>query len=1278
MRIQKLSPIFLPFVLAFGAGLASSAQIQTEARTTVPFVPSRVTQRVDDERRITLRGNTHPMARQALDQGLVEASLPMERVMLVLKRSPEQEAALAAFDERLYDPKSADFHHWLTADEFGRAYGPSEADIATVTGWLERHGFQIYDVSKGRLFVQFSGTAAQVQEAFHVEMHHYLVKGQTHIANDRDPEIPEALSPVVTGIASLHNFFPVHQSRLGRYVTRDAKTGLVTPVGNPATGVKSQFVFTDPSSGIKSEDIVPYDFATIYNLLPLWNAGYTGKNLSVAISSQTDLNLADITTFRKSFGLSGFAGTVSQVINGADPGIVAGDQVENTLDTEWSGATAPDAKIIVVSSKGTATTDAGTLSTEYIIDNNIAPIMSASYGECEAGLGSAGNSAANSLYQQGSTEGISLFESSGDQGSTGCDNSDATTFPAPAVHGLQVNGLASSPYITAVGGTDFAWQNVSYSTYWNATNASGTQANAIGYINEIPWNGTCTSPYLLTTFFSGENTSEQLCNDAAPSSSGYDHLVDVGGGSGGVSGCLSNTGTFTSCTGAYAKPSWQKGTGVPADGVRDVPDVSLFASGGYPDGIPGSAYLICVSSSSPDSSCDYSGDNIVYQEVGGTSVSSPAMAGITALILQKVGGKNLGLINPVLYQLAATENLANCNASTVGKTSSCIFYDVTAGNNAMVCTTGSLNCVTNTNGDGYGIVSGYSSTTGYDLVTGLGSVNAYNLANAWPASSGTTTISISPTTLAFGSQNVGTTSAAKTVTLTNTGTTAISFSAASAVSGTNAGSFIKTAGTCPNPLPAGQSCTNSVDFDPTVAGALTATLTIYDNATGSPHTVALTGTGASAGPTITVTPSLTFASTAIGTTTAAQNVTITNTGSSAITFSTASAIGGTNASSFIKSGSTCPDPLPAGQSCTNSIEFDPTASGALSGTLTIYDNAAGGPHVVTLNGTGAGGGLSVSVSPSSLSFAATAVGATSAAQTVTIKNTGSSALTLNGNTFTGTNPGSFLKSATTCVSPLAAGASCTNSIEFMPTVAGTLTASLNVNTNAPGSPTLVSLTGVGGSSGTSTVTLGPASLAFPNTVVGSTSSLMIATLTNTGTASVTVSSIAISGTNATSFVDLSGCGSALAASASCSIYVGFTPTAAGALTATLNVTDSASGSPQKVTLTGTGSAAPALKLSATALSFPTTKVGTMSPIQSLTLTNTGGATVVLTSIAIGGVNPRSFLALNNCGATLAAGAVCTVYIGETPTVTGSLSATLTIVSTGSGSPQTVTLSGAGD
>ncbi|AXC10921.1 hypothetical protein ACPOL_1575 [Acidisarcina polymorpha] len=820
----------LKLCVCLAIGLGGAATLWSQSVAGVSSRPAdRIVEAIDETKLVPLTGNVHPLARSEFDRGVVAESMPMERIVLVLKRSAEQESALSAFNEEQYDPKSSNFHHWLSAEQFGATYGPSDADIRNVTSWLENHGFRIDSVSKGRTTIEFSGTAGQVGAAFHTEIHHYSINGEAHTANAGDPQIPEALAPVITGIASLHNFFPKPQMVKGALVTRDPKTGKIKAVDSTsAKTMDPQFTYTD-GNGFKREDITPFDFATIYNLLPLWNEGINGSGQKIAISGASDITLSDVATFQKSFGLPNNPPTI--IHNGKDPGLVAGARGENTLDVEWSGAVAPRAKVVMVVSASTSTTFGGQLSDAYIVDHETAPVMSASYGTCELELGTAANAAYNSLYQQGATEGISIFESAGDQGSAGCESQD-TPAPNASSTGLQVNGLASSPYVTAVGGTDFFWQASPYSTYWNATN-SASGATAKGYIREIPWNSTCAGSFIVL-FFS-EPSAEQTCNDAY-NSFNYEDLVVIAAGSGGKSACTTPKGS--SCSGGYAKPSWQKGVGVPADGKRDLPDVSLFASGGYPDGIVGSAYLVC---DSENVSCNYTNPGkIIYQEIGGTSASSPALAGIMSLVVQKTGAAQ-GLANPVFYALAAKENLTSCNSNTVTNGNHCVFYDTTSGTNSQVCVTGTPNCVTKTSGDVLGTLSGYAATKGYDQATGLGSVNATNLVNGWQTALSSQAITLSPASLNFTSSKVGAKSAPQTITIRNTGSAANTVT----ISGIDfAGAAAKSySGTtkCPATLPAGASCSVIVTFKPASAGTLKADLVVLDNATGSPQFAKLSG-----------------------------------------------------------------------------------------------------------------------------------------------------------------------------------------------------------------------------------------------------------------------------------------------------------------------------------------------------------------------------------------------------------------------------------------------------
>ena len=562
----------------------------------------------------------------------------------------------------------------------------------------------------------------------------------------------------------------------------------------------------------------------------------------------------------------------------------------------------------------------------------------------------------------------------------------------------------------------------------------------------------------------------------------------------------------------------------------------------------------------------------------------------------------------------------------------------------------------------------FSLTTCASLCTdfGLDTVNV-NAVTAAPA------VTLTPTSLTFASTPVGSTTAAQLVTVKNSGTATLNVTSET-ITGINPSSFLKFATTCGATLAVGATCTVSVEFKPAATGTLTASLAIADNASGSPQVVTLTGTATA--PAVTLTPtSLTFASTAVGSTTAAQLVTIKNSGTATLNI-TSETIAGIDPSSFLKSATTCGATLAVGSTCTVSVEFKPATTGTLTASLAIADNASGSPQVVTLTGTGTA--PAVTLSPTSLTFASTTVGSTTAAQLVTVKNSGTATLNLTSETITGIDPSSFLKSATTCGATLAVGATCTVSVEFKPAAAGTLSALLSFADNASGSPQSAALTGTGVAVSAPVVSLTPASIAFPATTVGLTTAAQLVTLKNTGTATLTMSSIALGGTNPTSFVEIGTCGTSLAAGASCSLYVGFRPAAAVALSATLSVTDNAAGSPHRVTLTGTGTVAPTLKLSATTLTFPTTLHGTTSAAQTITLTNSGTSTMTLNSITLTGANPADFVELNTCGSTLAPAATCSVYVAFKPAAAGAYKAALSIADNGAASPQSVALAGAGN
>jgi hypothetical protein len=706
------------------------------ASSQTPSTQSRVVERVNESALTPLRGNTHPLAQARYDQGIAPPDLPMARMLLVLKRSDAQEAALDALLDAQQDPNSPSYHQWLTPDEFGQQFGPGDQDMQTVAAWLASYGFQIGGISRGRTVIEFSGTAAQVQQAFHTEIHKYVLNGEAHWANASDPQIPAALAPVIMGINSLHNFSKKPAHHVGGVYSKTRSTGEVK-------SIRPDFTYQDFSQcgqvGV-CYFVGPYDFAKIYNILPLWNGSpaIDGTGQNIAIVGRSEIVIQDVRDFRSLFSLP--ANDPDIIVNGSDPGIVPDDETEAILDVEWSGAVAKGAKIHLVISASTETTDGVDLSAVYAVENNVAPIVNESFLQCELFLGAAGNNFENAIRQQAAAQGITFFTAAGDQGSAGCDTFPGST-PAPAKNGLMVNGLATSPYGVAVGGTDFQNYGPNYtinslqaaSPYWNATN-DANQASALGYIPESTWNSTCTNNLFIV--YSYGKTAEASCNNSHAV-----NWVETAGGSGGKSNCINSNGTLpSSCTGGYAKPSWQAAPGVPQDGARDIPDVSLFASSGF----FGSAYIICEADQTySQSSCGLTSFRYNFLAIGGTSASSPAFAGILAMVNQYTQSAGQGNANHVFYKLASStaQRSANCNSSSIPG-SGCIFNDVTSGTIATPCAAASLNCTLSVASDTYGILSGYSAVSGYDLATGLGSVNAYNLVHNWsaPGISTTTTL----------------------------------------------------------------------------------------------------------------------------------------------------------------------------------------------------------------------------------------------------------------------------------------------------------------------------------------------------------------------------------------------------------------------------------------------------------------------------------------------------------------------------------------------------------
>ncbi len=758
----------------------------------------RITAELNERLLTTLQGNVYALARPEYDRGRVSDSLAMEHMILVLQRTPAQENALAARIAQMHDARSPYYHQWLKAEDIGDCYGVADSDISKLTAWLQSHGFQIDTIPSGKMTIIFSGTAGQVRNTFKTEIHNLNVKGESHIANMSEPQVPAALAPVIAGFRSLNNFFPKPLVHVVGPVQRDAKTGKwralkTADEKEPARKHNGPGpLVTINGNGFTIWAVGPQDFYTIYNENPLLTASHpiNGTGQTLAIVQDSDVNPADVTSFRSQFGLPAYPAVPNNTqggvnfINGinsycGDPGIVPFGETEADIDVQWMGATAPAATIDFVSCADTSTTWGGDLSATYII-NNLSTSVSAfsvSFGVCEALLPDYGfgtNSFYNNLWQQAVAEGQTPVVAAGDSGDDTCDFNLGN---GSGVTGLSVNGLASTPYNIATGGTDFSdnyQSNFNPTSYWN-NNDTTPYGSALSYIPEMTWNNTCASTVLLDYINYGfgityPNGAEGLCNDTTNFFEPYP-FTGLSGGGGGISTL-------------YGLPSWQQNVyGVGLNGNytstsnRNLPDISLFASDGGINGglIWQHVLLFCESDFA---TCDYSNpDDAFAGAAGGTSFTAPMMGGILGLINQATSRQ--GQANYTLYALAAQEygtpgvpntstsapSLYTCEGSNVNAISTygsifphCTFYNLNrtsqfgsnsclAGNNNgclvdnndQPCSTGTPNCYTNTPGDTYGLLSNSTSSfenafpqsAGYSAAIGLGSFNLANLVNNW-------------------------------------------------------------------------------------------------------------------------------------------------------------------------------------------------------------------------------------------------------------------------------------------------------------------------------------------------------------------------------------------------------------------------------------------------------------------------------------------------------------------------------------------------------------------
>jgi len=709
----------------------------------------RISGTIDSGRMSPLAKSLHPDAQPEHDLGPVDPSVKLTYMTMLMDPSPSQQKTLDQLLAQQQDRSSPNYHKWLTPQQFADRFGLSQNDMNKVTAWLKSNGFQILSVGGGRNSVSFSGTAAQAQRTFGSEIHNYKVSGEEHFANSTPLMIPTALKGIVSSVIGLHSFLPRPSSK------------------NRGSGGRqnSHPNYYDGNLAFKNF-LAPGDIATIYDINPLYAAPtpIDGTGQKLAIVGQTDIYLADLNDFRSGFNLNPITGCTTNASGivtacnstyfqyvlapgSTDPGTTyaCGDVGEADLDIEWSGAVARNAQIVFVNapivwdSSCNFVSGGGVDASLSAVINPpsgppLAPVVSMSYGACEAQSGSL-----ETLLQQGSAEGVTIVNSSGDLGAASCDFSppNASQPFKPAVGGLAVSYPASSPSVTGVGGTSISLANDSYpnpSAFWG-TSPDANGGTAASYIPELVWNDDeglaqyCHAPVSGDTFCSqGGSPATQgwvpLNTSATGAQVQEDIWISISGG--GASNCFTQSVTGA-CTAGFAQPAFQNKLvvpGAPAN-VRYVPDVSLFASPNFP------GYIFCTPLNPPattTSTCATGIFNAVDANgsiVGGTSASAPVFAGIVALLNQYLGGNGLGNINPMLYTQAA-------------KPSSGAFHPVTGGDNNVTCQPNTPSIQPTALQCPAGGVMGYSAsnfdaTTHYNLVTGLGSVDVSALFTALAA-----------------------------------------------------------------------------------------------------------------------------------------------------------------------------------------------------------------------------------------------------------------------------------------------------------------------------------------------------------------------------------------------------------------------------------------------------------------------------------------------------------------------------------------------------------------
>ncbi|HEX4582497.1 MAG TPA: protease pro-enzyme activation domain-containing protein [Acidobacteriaceae bacterium] len=663
--MSRKSSLFAQVLAALsliGAGLLSLGSTATAHAQATP----RITGQAENSPLVSLHGAVHPWARPEFDRGPAPSNLS-GRMLLVLKRSPEQESALQALIASQQDPHSPNYHKWLTPEDFGKRFGVADSDVQTVTSYLSSQGMSVGRVYGSHMAVEVGATAGQIRSTFQTEIHAYSVAGKTFYANNSAPKIPSALHTVVSGFSALNNFRLEGGSGAGRQAAFDPATHSLKPL------------FTTTNSGTTVYGVSPADLGVIYGVPAATAQGQGGKNVNVGIIGDSDINVNYVNNYRTTFGLGTNPPVV--VVDGNDPG-ANDDAYIAYKQIELVSAVAPNATIYYYTS-ATTDYDSGIYFAllRAVADNQVQVLLNG-FQSCETAIGDGAMEMVNDAAEQAAAQGITFVAASGNTGAAGCEVPGAA---GSATSGFAVNGFASSPYLTAVGGTDFFYGSGAITTYWSATNTG--YASALKYIPEQVWNDSYGPGGAGTSYSASSTPSVELASGGGPSTAGLDGISTPN-----------------------PIPSYQSGdTNAAAIGgtARVIPDVSFFAGSGNnnSEGYNNTAYMFCMASTD----CLSTGTpQFTYS--GGTEASSAVFAGAVALALNYYDQQNAAAL-----QANGTTRfgLGNVNPALYSQFSTIISHDITRGTNELACT-GSNNCIN-------GTMTGYAAQTGYDAATGLGS-----------------------------------------------------------------------------------------------------------------------------------------------------------------------------------------------------------------------------------------------------------------------------------------------------------------------------------------------------------------------------------------------------------------------------------------------------------------------------------------------------------------------------------------------------------------------------